>query len=88
MEASREIPHGYASYLADRVPHPHRGELTPRELEVLAYLSHGLRLGDIARERGVTFHTVRDQARSARDRLAAKNLPHAVAIALRHGLIE
>lgn len=81
------MPRDFAGYLQERAG-PSRRDLTGHELEVLAFLSQGARLTDVARMRGVTFYTVRQHARSARDKLAAKNLPHAVAIALRHGLID
>jgi len=63
-------------------------ELTPRELEVLGALSHGLEYKMAAETLGLSLHTVKERARSARYRLRAKNTLHAVAIALRRGLLS
>lgn len=73
--------------MAERVT-PLRAHLYPAELEVIRYLSHGLGVDDIARLRYVSPNTVRKQVKTARQRLAAKTAAHAVAIALRHGLID
>jgi DNA-binding CsgD family transcriptional regulator len=57
------------------------------ELTVLGFLSHGMTLQMIADTLDLSRHTVYSQSRSARYRLKAKNTPHAVAIAIRRGLI-
>jgi len=56
------------------------------ELTVLAFLSHGLTVPMIADT--LEIHTVKSEVRSARYRLKAKNTTHAVAIAVRRGLIH
>jgi DNA-binding NarL/FixJ family response regulator len=58
------------------------------ELTVLAFLSHGLTVPMIADTLEISIHTVKSEVRSARYRLKAKNTTHAVAIAVRRGLIH
>ena len=77
----------YAGYFTERA-RPRRDTLTPAETEILRYLSHGLSPDDVARLRVVSPETVRGQVKTLRARLAAKTTAHAVAIALRHGLID
>jgi len=62
--------------------------LSPAELEVLLFVSHGLSVRDIARARVVELSTVRRQTKAIRRKLAAKNMAQAVAIGMRHGLIR
>ena len=61
--------------------------LTGREREVLTLLAQGLYLDEIARRLGIGSETVRTHVRKASDRLGAANRTHAVAIAIRRGLI-
>ena len=58
------------------------------ELSVLAFLSHGLTVPMIADTLEIKADTVREHARIARYRLGAKNTTHAVALAIRQGLIH
>lgn len=64
------------------------GQLTETETRYLRDLSHGLDMGDIARLYSVRLDTVRDAFRRVRRVLGAKSREHAVAIALRQGLIK
>jgi DNA-binding CsgD family transcriptional regulator len=75
----------FSGYLKDR---PHRLSLSPRQLEALRYTSHGCGMLDAGRAMGISMWTVDGHLEQARLRLAAKNTTHAVAIALRLGLID
>lgn len=59
-----------------------------RELQVLQHLSDGLTTEAVARELYLSPATVRTYAEHAMHKLAAQNRVHAVAIALRLGLIS
>ena len=59
-----------------------------RELDALRYSSHGLRERECADAMGVSEETVKTHLDFARRKLRAKNTAHAVAIALRLGLID
>lgn len=61
--------------------------LTPMELRCLLCASHGMEGAETAALTGRTLATVREQLKQARRKLAAKNTAHAVALALRAGLI-
>jgi DNA-binding CsgD family transcriptional regulator len=61
--------------------------LTGREREVLTLLAQGLYLDEIGQRLGIGSETVRTHLRKASDRLGAANRTHAVAIAIRRGLI-
>ncbi len=67
------------------VYHPPRvGEpLEPREIEALRLMSEGESLEQM----GVSKRTVSQIVSSARDKLGARHTTHAVALAVRHGLI-
>ena len=62
--------------------------LTARELEVLTLIARGLATHNIARELFVTPNTVCSHVTRIRDKLSARNRPHAVAIAISAGLIR
>lgn len=61
--------------------------LTRRERQVLELCADGLTAQEIAVRLGVTFRTVNAHISAARSRLQALNKTHAIAIALRRGLI-
>lgn len=61
--------------------------LTPRQLEILAYVASGLELDEIARELQISRHTVKDHLSNAIRALEARNRSHAVALAVKLGLI-
>ena len=61
--------------------------LRPSEIRVLEAASRGLKAGMIADLYGLSRETVRKELTSARRILRAKNTTHAVAIAIRAGLL-
>ena len=61
---------------------------TARELQVLQHLADGLTTDAVAKELFLAPATVRSYAEHAMRKLAARNRVHAVAIALRLGLIS
>jgi DNA-binding NarL/FixJ family response regulator len=63
-------------------------DLTKRELEVLRLIADGEPNRDIARRLSVGEETVKSHMRNILARLQARSRAHAVAIALRHGLIS
>lgn len=65
-----------------------KGELTPWELRVLTLMAAGLESPGLARFCSVTVESVKEATRHARHKLEARNTTHAVAIAIRRGLIE
>jgi DNA-binding CsgD family transcriptional regulator len=85
MRADRES--AWPDKLLDALARLPSVELTAMELRCLLYASHGLEADETATVRGVALETVRGQLKQARRKLAAKNTAHAVAIALRAGLI-
>jgi DNA-binding NarL/FixJ family response regulator len=74
-----------ASLLADRTP---ATPLSDRESEVLQHLAHGLTTDGVGKELFLSPATVRSYAEHAMHKLGAHNRVHAVAIALRLGLIS
>lgn len=66
---------------------PNREIPPDAELRALLCASHGLTRMMIADVLGVSPDTVKTQLQRARQRLAAKNTTHAVALAIRAGLI-
>jgi DNA-binding NarL/FixJ family response regulator len=61
--------------------------LTNQELEVVKGISHGLGNAEIAEVFGISTETVKTHVRHVLSALRAKNRAHAVAIAIREGLI-
>ena len=61
---------------------------TTRELEVLRLLATGYTGTEAARELTLSPDTVRNHARSAREKLGARTRAQAIAIAVDRGLIE
>ncbi len=62
-------------------------QLTGREHQVLELLAQGLQLDEIAERLGIGLETVRTHLQKATERLGAANRTHAVAVAIRRGLI-
>jgi DNA-binding CsgD family transcriptional regulator len=62
--------------------------LSPRELEVLRWVAQGKSSREISVLLGITSRTVNEHVTSTVRKLSAKNRTHAVAIALRAGIIE
>ncbi|HEV7435278.1 MAG TPA: LuxR family transcriptional regulator [Pseudorhizobium sp.] len=61
--------------------------LTKRELDVVRHLAEGLTSSEIARELGISSHTVDWYINGLQEKMKAKNRLHVVAIALRRGLV-
>jgi DNA-binding CsgD family transcriptional regulator len=98
MRADRESP--WPDLLADRIEQvplvdvrhlehvrEDRNAPTLAELTVLRCAAVGLYDSDTADLLGLSLYTVKKQMMSARYRLRAKNRTHAVALAIRQGLI-
>jgi DNA-binding CsgD family transcriptional regulator len=62
--------------------------LTPREAEVLSLVSHGLSSPAIGEQLSISVATVRTHLQHVRGKLGATDKAAAVAVALRHGLID
>lgn len=62
-------------------------ELSNRQREVLAMLAIGKHAKEAARDMGLEYGTVKMHLERARLKLGARTRPHAVAIAIRAGLI-
>jgi DNA-binding NarL/FixJ family response regulator len=62
--------------------------ITPRQAEVLSLASHGLTINEIADELCVTTATAKAHLENIYPKLGASDKAGAVAVALRHGLIE
>lgn len=61
--------------------------LSPREHQVLRLLAEGLHTREVAEHLNLSWRTVQSQAAHARRKLGARNAAHAVAIAVKAGLI-
>lgn len=61
--------------------------LTPRELVVLKYFADGWTSPEIAAELHFSTETIKTHSKHMKQKLSAKNIPHAVAIAIRIGII-
>lgn len=62
-------------------------DLTPAEERAIKLAAEGLTVAEAARTAHVGFETMKRQRTLAARKLGARNLPHAVAVALRRGLI-
>jgi DNA-binding NarL/FixJ family response regulator len=65
-----------------------RSLLSPRQLEVVQGLRHGLSYREIAGELGISASTVENYMRFARYRLRARTNVEAIAEAIGRGLIQ
>jgi LuxR family quorum sensing-dependent transcriptional regulator len=63
-------------------------QLTECERDVLQLAADGLTAKEIAAHRVRSFHTVAMQIATARGKLGASNTAHAIAIAIRKGVIH
>lgn len=64
-----------------------RQRITPAEKAVLYWAARGLSTRKTAEELGVSMETIKTQRKAAIYKLEARNTTHAVAIAVREGLI-
>jgi DNA-binding NarL/FixJ family response regulator len=62
--------------------------VTPRQREILQLFADGCATDEVAKRLGLSAETVRTHAKASLARLEARDRPHAVAIALRCGLID
>lgn len=65
-----------------------KGGLSAREVEILTLASHGKTATDMAVSLTITERTVAFHINNIVEKLGASNKTHAVALALRQGLIE
>lgn len=63
-------------------------ELTPRQLEVLGYVTRGFTNEDIAKHFGITYSAVKQHLSNVFAKLGASNRSEAVSIALRKQLVK
>lgn len=85
MEGKRRVPDEIAHEMAG---HANDDELTPRETQVLTHVAMGEANRDVALALGIAEETVKAHMKSILAKLAANDRTHAVAIALRRGIIE
>lgn len=71
-----------------RITDAQSASLTARELEVLRDVANGLTAGASGRHLGISPHTVQTYRAFIIRKLSVANLPQAVAVALRAGLID
>ena len=81
----RRIPAALAQTLAEHVSDD---QLSPRELEVLQFVSAGKRNKEIAAELSVAEDTVKMHVRNLLSKLGASDRTEAVTIALRRGILH
>jgi two-component system NarL family response regulator len=77
---SSEVAQDLAEHFGDDM-------LTPREVDVLRGVATGLANKDIARELMISAQTVKDHMSRIMNKLSASNRSHAIAIALKRGII-
>lgn len=87
MRSDRDSDWPYRLLRAISVLRERSCELSLAERDAVNAASHGLDYAMIAATLGKDEDTVRTQLKSARRRLGAKNTTHAVALALRAGII-
>jgi DNA-binding CsgD family transcriptional regulator len=80
------------SALGDAVAKPSRGRqprpLTKRQLDILRMIAQGRTTDEIGRQLDISKYTVRDHMLSIFTKLNAVNRAHAVAVAMREGLLR
>ncbi len=81
-------PEGSPERISPAYARPNMTELTSRETDVLRFISHGMTVGMAAEMMGIKEHTARSHVLKARMKLRAKTKTHAVAIAIREGIID
>ena len=81
----RYFPHVALDRLAERTPVV---ELTPRESEVLVWITRGYSNREIAEELGIAEKTVRIHVSSVLDKMGARDRTQATIYALQRGLVH
>jgi DNA-binding CsgD family transcriptional regulator len=81
------LVHQQAMRIIDKEVEPPTAELSPREREALGQLSLGRSRAEVADALHISENTLRAYIDSARHKLGALNVTHAVAIALAKGII-
>ena len=77
-----------AAHQLPPAPEPPPRGLTRRHIEVLQGMADGLTVKEIAAAQHISSNTVKSQGWELRRRMGARNTTHAVAIALREGIIR
>jgi DNA-binding NarL/FixJ family response regulator len=85
MDGKRRVPEEIANEMAG---HAHDDELTPRETQVLRRVAMGEANRDVAVALGIAEETVKAHMKSILAKLVANDRTHAVAIALRRGILD
>jgi DNA-binding CsgD family transcriptional regulator len=70
-----------------RYLHLVRTDLSPAQRRILVLLADGYSKPQIARATGWSYETLKDYTERIRLKLGARNITHAVAIAIRSGII-
>lgn len=65
-----------------------RQEITPRMLEMIRFRAEGLTQKEISKITGLGLQTVKDHCKNTLERLSAKSMEHAIAIAFRKGWMD
>ena len=82
-----ETSSGHRTVSATETSIQENNPLTARELDVLRLMALDMETGEIAGELGLSYHTVRNYVRSAREKLQANSKLSAVLIAQQRGLL-
>ena len=86
LRAHDSVP--VVSHLPSRLAHPTASAvLTPRELEVLTLIAEGHTAAEVAQQLGISPKTVENRKQSIFAKLDVQNQAHAVAVALRSGIL-
>lgn len=85
MDGKRRVPEEIANEMAG---HANDDELTPRETQVLQRVAMGEANRDVAVALGIAEETVKAHMKSILAKLVANDRTHAVAIALRRGILD
>ena len=78
------IPPAIAAQLAGRL---RKAELSPREIEVLKLIAHGLSNKEVANQLGVTEATAKKHMTGVLAKLGAKDRTHALRLGIERGII-
>lgn len=81
------LVHQHAKRIINKEVEPPTTDLSPRERETLARLSLGENRAQVADALGISENTLRAYIDSARHKLGAANVTHAVALATQRGII-